>query len=589
MGFEAWIAVAIVGAVFFLLLLTRLSPDLILAGGMTACLVLELAPARDLLSGFSNQGMLTVAALFVVASGIRETGAVWFVFHRLLGRTRSVFGAQARIIGPVAALSAFLNNTPLVAMMLPMVQDWARKRAIPSSKLLIPLSYAAILGGMATLLGTSTNLIVNGLVIEETGEGMGLFEITRVGVPCAIAGIAVVLVFGRRLLPSRGTLAGPQSDPREYVLEMLVEGKSPLVGQTIEGAGLRHLPGLYLAEIDREGRVLPAVSPEERLQADDRLVFVGVVESVLDLQNIRGLIPATNQRFKLEGEGQRCLVEAVVSHTNPGVHKSVREGRFRNTYNAAIIAVSRHGERLRLKIGDIVLQPGDTLLLESTPSFVEQHRNSRDFYLVSQVEGFTPPKHERAPLALGLLAAMVIAAATGILSMLQASFLAAGGMIATRCITGAGAFRTVDWRVLLAIASALGIGQALTVTGAAAAVANGAIGLAGGNPWVLLAAVYILTAAFTETITNNAAAVLVFPLAWAAATGAGLDPMPFVMAVMIAGSASFLTPIGYQTNLMVYGPGGYRAVDFIRMGLPVSLAVAVAAIGLIPLFWGFYG
>ena len=358
--------------------------------------------------------------------------------------------------------------------------------------------------------------------------------------------------------------------------------------KTIEQAGLRHLPGLFLMEIDRRDQVIPAPSSSVVLQPGDRLVFAGVVESVVDLQKIRGLTPATSQVFKLdEPRTNRALVEAVVSDTCPMLGRSIREGRFRTSYNAAVIAVARSGERVQKKIGDIVLQPGDTLLLEARASFAEQHRNSRDFYLVSRIDDSAPPRHDRAATALAILAAMVTAAAFGWLSILNAAMLAAGGMIMTRCCSPSAALRAVDWQVLLAIGSAFGLGAALERSGAAATVATSLLGLAGDDALVALVVVYLLTMVFTELITNNAAAVLVFPIALQAARQLGVDAMPFVIAIMMAASASFSTPIGYQTNLMVYGPGGYRFSDFQRIGIPLNLLLFAVSILLIPRIWAF--
>lgn len=582
MGWDAWVAVGAVGGSLALLALTRLGPEIILLGALALLVVLGIAPAAELLAGFSNTGLLTIGALFIVVAGMQETGTFWVISRHLLGTKSSLRAAQARLIFPVAGFSAFLNNIPLVAMLTPVATDWARQRRIPPSKLLLLLSYAAILGGMCTILGTSTNLLLHGLHLADSGEALGMFSITPIGLPVALAGLLFLLFFGARMLPSRSSFNMGPADPREYVLEMVVEPGSPLVGQRIEDAGLRHLPGLYLAEIERDSEVVAAVGPSEILQAGDHLAFVGILESVVDLQKIRGLSPATDQRFKLEGvDGQRQLFEAVVSHTAPLIGRTIREARFRSDYNGAVLAVSRNGERLHGKIGDIVLQPGDTLLIEAHPTFQERHGQSRDFYLVSRIDGYQPPRHDRAWIAIGIILSMVLLAATGALTMLQASWAAAAAMILTRCATAGQATRVIDYKVLLSIAAAIGIAGALRSTGAAEAIAGAAFGFAAANPVLLIAAVYVLTALFTELVTNNAAAVLIYPLAAAAAAASGIPFEPVLFAIMIASSAAFATPIGYQTNLIVYGPGGYRFGDFLRIGIPLQLVVAATAIALL--------
>jgi di/tricarboxylate transporter len=334
--------------------------------------------------------------------------------------------------------------------------------------------------------------------------------------------------------------------------------------------------------------VLPAVSPDERLRGNDRLVFVGVIDSVVDLQRTRGLKPATDQVFKLDGpRTQRCLIESVVSNTCSLVGKTIRDGRFRSNYNAVVLAVARNGERLPGKIGDIELRTGDTLLLEAHPSFVEQNRNSRDFFLVSELQDSTPPQYEKAGIALTILVAMIVTASFGWMPMLQAAVVAAGLMVLTRCVTVAKAKRNLNSDVLLAIAASFALSFALETTGLARAIAEGMTSVAGGNAWMTLAMVYLGTVVVTELVTNNAAAALMFPLALETAHGLGVNHFPFVISVMVAASAGFATPIGYQTNLMVYGPGGYKFSDYVKLGVPLDLVIAAVVVALAPLVWPF--
>ena len=589
MALDAWLTIAVVAGVLCTLSLTQLAADMVFLGGLTVLLAAGVLSPAQAFAGLGNQGLVTVGVLYVVVAGIEETGGIRWIVQRVLGRPRSLGHAQVKLMAPVAFMSAFLNNTPVVAMLIPAVREWSRKFDLAPSKLMIPLSYAAILGGTCTLIGTSTNLVVNGLIIERVpARGLSMFDLAWVGVPVAAVGLLMIYAGGRWLLPERRPAIAQFTDPREYSVEMLVEAEGPLVGRTIENAGLRHLAGMYLIEIDREAGVMPAVSPREVLQAGDRLVFVGSPDAVPELQKIRGITPATSQVFKLGGpRSQRALFEAVVSPDCGLTGRSIRAGRFRNRYNAVVIAVARNGRRIRGKPGDVVLQAGDTLLLEARPSFIDQQRNNRDFLLVSQLQDSSPPKHERAPLALGLLTAMVVAVTLGWLTMLEAALLAAAGMIATHCVSIERARSSIDWSVLLVIGAAFGIGTALQASGVATATAHALVSLAGDAPWVNLVAIYAATALFTALITNNAAAVLMFPIAYAVAGDLGVDFMPFAIAVMLAASASFATPIGYQTNLMVLGPGGYRFGDFLRAGLPLNLVTGAVAVIVIPFVWGF--
>ncbi|MEM9503862.1 MAG: SLC13 family permease, partial [Cyanobacteria bacterium P01_E01_bin.43] len=469
------------------------------------------------------------------------------------------------------------------------VSDWCRKLRISPSKLMIPLSYASIFGGLCTLIGTSTNLVVSGLLIEATDHpGLGIFDVTPVGLPCAIAGLVYLFVGQRWLLPNRKPVMGERDDMRQYTVEMVVAPRSPLAGKTVEQAGLRHLPGLYLAEIARGAQILPAVSPQETLREDDQLIFVGIVDSIVDLHRLRGLNPATDQVFKLDTpRTERRLIEAVVSNTCSLVGQTFRQGRFRSRYTAVVLAVARNGERLQGKIGDIRLRPGDTLLLETHPQFLERQRVSSDFYLVSDLPDSEPRRHAKAPIAIVILSLMVVLAGLGWLSMLKAAVLAAILMLVTGCCSPTRALQSIEWSVLLVIAAALGLSEAMHVTGTAEAIAETLLSVVGSTPFLALAVIYGVTSLLTELITNNAAAALMFPIALSVAQTLGVSYMPFVIAIMISASASFSTPIGYQTNLMVYGPGGYKFTDFMRIGIPLNLLFWTMTVFIAPLFYPF--
>ncbi|MBN2163219.1 MAG: SLC13 family permease [Pontiellaceae bacterium] len=590
LGWDAWITIGVVVAVLGLLVFTRYSADVVFVGGLSILLISGVLDADAALAGFSSPGMITVGVLYVVVAGLQETGGLAWISHHVLGFPKGSRRALLRMLLPVIPLSAFLNNTPVVAMFIPVVGEWCRRLRISPSKLLIPLSYASIFGGTCTLIGTSTNLVVNTLYQGRFDDiGLSMFEITKIGIPCALAGVGYLLLFSHRLLPERRTIDEFFENPREYTLELVVSDKSPLAGSSIEKSGLRQLPGGFLAELIRsDGQIISAVSPSEILEVGDRLVFVGNIESMRSLYSQQGLQPAPEQLFKLDTpRHQRCLVEAVVSHTCPLVGKTIRQGRFRNVYNAVVIAVARNGERLHGKIGDIRIRAGDLLLIESHAGFIPRQKDSHDFYLISGVENSTPRRFERAPWAFFILAGMVVAVAGGWLSMLQSALLAAGAMVLFRCCSTAQARRSIEWNVLIVIGAALGLGCALEQTGAAGAIAGSLLGLVKDEPHMALAMVYLATTFFTEIITNNAAAVLVFPIAMSTAQGLDVNPMPFVISIMIAASASFATPIGYQTNLMVYGPGGYRFSDYLRIGIPLNLIFGIVTVMFAPLIWPF--
>jgi di/tricarboxylate transporter len=586
---DAWITLFTIVACFGALSLTRLPADVILLGGVGVLMLLDVLSVQSALIGFSNEGVATVGVLYVVAHALTAAGAVEWLSSGMLGRPKSLRMAQLRLMVPVAFFSSILNNTPVVAMMVPVVTDWSRRTGHPASQLMMPLSFAAIIGGICTLIGTSTNLVINGMLTQLDQEtDLAIFDLVWVGVPCVIAVVVFILLFSRHLLPFKLGAARSFEDTRQYTVEMLVEPGSPLAGRSIEDAGLRHLPGLYLAEIVRGKRVIGRVSPTVHLHAEDRLVFVGNVDAVVELKKITGLVSAEDQVFKLDQGGtERSLVEVVIAPEFPLLGKSVREGNFRKYYGAVIIAVARDGVQIKQRIGDMELRPGDTLLLETNSEFVRKQRFSRDFLVVSPVADFHPARHRKRWVAIALLLGMVLSVGFGLVDMFKAAMLAAALMIVTGCCTMDGARRSISWQVLAAIAASLALGKAMQDSGLAELIAMGVVESAAGSPLLTMLALFTITAVFSALITNVAAAVLVFPIAVAASQDLGVSVVPYAITLMVAASASFSTPIGYQTNMMVWGPGEYRFVDFVKLGVPLTILVGIVTMIVVPVVWPF--
>jgi di/tricarboxylate transporter len=569
-----------------------LAPDIIVFSALGLLLLANVLSPGEAFAGFSNPGMLTVGLLFIVAYAAQSSGILAFFADRVMGRSGGGRRSLVRMMAPVFGMSAFLNNTPIVAMFTPTIRDWALKHRFSPSKFLIPLSYASIFGGICTLIGTSTNLVVNGMLQQATHRSFGMFELAWVGVPCAVAGIAFMVLFGFRLLPERKDLAESLQNGggREYFIEMKVQAGSSLAGKTVEAAGLRNLGNIYLAQIQRNGNFVVPVRPNDVLHAGDHLFFTGQVDSILRLHNIPGLVPGHEKEFclALRHSGKGRILEAVVSRSSPMLGKTIKEGNFRARYDAAILAVHRHGEYLTSNLGRIVLRPGDTLLLLAGEDFVKRWNFSREFYMVTKVVELPKVSRRKSLVTLGVLTGMVALSATGTLDILKAAILAAIILISTKCLTVVEARRSIELNVLIVIAAALGISRALEKTGAAGFLASHIIQMVQDwGPMGLLAAVYLVTSLLTEVITNNAAAALVFPIAMAVCSQQGLNPMPFAVAIAVAASASFATPIGYQTNLMVYGPGGYKFSDFLKLGIPLNFIFMAVALIVIPRVWGF--
>ncbi len=605
MYFTLIVLVAILAALLFDLA----SSDMIFGAALVVLLFGGIISPDEALAGFANKGMVTVGLLFIVSQAVQNTGVFQTIADRFLKMGRNpeednphVGALMLRIMAPVTLLSAFLNNTPIVTIFTPVVRRWAVGRGLAPGKFLIPLSYAAIFGGVCTLIGTSTNLVVHGLALDMGLSGFSFFELAKVGLPVALAGYVYLSLAGQRLLPgNRDLMEKVDTDPREYFIEMVVEPGGPLAGKSIEGARLRSLTGVYLTDIERDSRHIGPVSPDEVLLDGDRLLFVGQTDAVSSVAAIPGLAPADQEQLDRDSRKlANRLVEVVVSHTSPAIGRTIREFDFRSVYNASVIAVSRNGERVQGRLGDIRLQSGDTLVLLAQASFGRRWRDSQHFYLISRLDQLTPEAQGKGWLALLVVGAMIVAAAIGeYLPPLGAGggsdghridmFYAAAGaaflLMIARVIRPAAARNSIRWDVLITIAAAFGVSKALFNSGLAQAVAHGLVetmspfGVLGA-----LAAVYIATTIFTEIITNNAAAALMFPIAVATAERAGSNPMAFLVAVAIAASASFATPIGYQTNLIVQGAGGYKFRDFLRVGLPLNLLVGVIAVVAI-IFW----
>lgn len=586
LDWQAWITLGIVLFILIALIKEIARPEMIFLCALGLLLTFGVLTPEEAFSGFSNTAVLTVGSLFVVAVGVQNTGALNFADRLLFKRSASLTGVLARMMLTTASMSAFLNNTPIVAMLIPRAQAWSEESNIAPSKLLIPLSYAAIVGGMTTLIGTSTNLLVSGLMVSSGYEGLGLFDLTWVGVPTALGAIAYFTLIGHRFLPDRQQLPASESELEHYLFEVRVAFTSPLDGKTVEQAGLRSLGDAYLVHIFRNGRFLPS-APDFRLRACDILTFRGSLSMVDTLLKVPGVERAVDG-IDTRSEMTMPLFEAVVAPSSLLVGRTLREVRFREHFHGIVLGIQRRDTQIEGSLGTVEIQPGDLLLIEA-PSGFDRRWNGRrsDFYLVaSRRPGRVRPQRRKAPLALFILIGVVLLAAVGVAPIVTTAFVGALLMLLTRCISGWEARRSIDFPVLFVIASALGVGRAIEVTGLADAVAHTLIGGAAvfGTIGVLVA-VYVTTSIMTEFITNNAAAALMIGIGLAAARDLNTAPEAFAIAVAIAASASFLTPIGYQTNLMVMAAGGYRFSDYFRAGIFLNLIVATIAITMISLLW----
>ncbi len=573
---DAWLTVAVLAAALGLLVWDRLAPAAVILAATVTLLVTDVIGPAEAFAGFANPAPITVASLYILAHGAEKTGLLTPITSRLLGESGGR-GSMARLLLPTSAASGFLNNTPLVAMMIPDVVDWAKRHDRSASRFLLPLSYATILGGAVTVLGTSTNLVVSGLLEEDGQAPLDMFEITRVGGPVAVVGLVVLLLVAVRLVPIRRTAQQQvEEEFREFVVGMYVVPGGPLDGRTVGESRLKDQYGVFIVEIDRDGSVLAPVGPDTVLEGDDEVVFVGRADHVVDLHRASGLHPAVGRHLDAVAGSHHTFYEAVIGRTSTMTGRTLAEVGFRGRYQAAVVAIHRDGQRIPERLDETRLRAGDTLLVLADDEFPRNWKERRDFLVIAHLGGTSPQATRQAPIVGIIALSMILVAALGLMSILEASLLAAGALVVTRVLTANEVRDAIDFDVIVLIGAAFGLGAAVETTGLADQLARGLIGTfdAFGRVGIVFG-LLLATVLLTELITNNAAAVVVYPIAVAVAATAGMDPRTIAMAVAVTASCSFLTPIGYQTNTMVYGPGGYRFTDYARVGAPLTLTVLI--------------
>ena len=587
MGWQAWFTLAVIAGTLFVLARNLMLPAVAFVGAIVVFLVAGVITPAQAFAGFSNPAPITVAALYVLARAVEKTGALQPIVSATVGRRGSVRGALVRLVFPTAAASAFLNNTPIVAMLIPQVTEWADRRGLSPSYFLMPLSFAAILGGVVTLIGTSTNLVVSGLLEAAGHPPLGMFELTPIGLPIAVAGLLLMVMLAPGLLRERRSARQQaEADVREFMVSMEVATGGPLDGKDVEQAQLRDLQGVFLVEVERAGELIAPVTPMTVLRGGDRLIFVGRADTVVDLQMMRGLVSSEDPYLSDLDSPSHTFFEAVVGAASPLVGRTLKGADFRARYQAAVVAIHRAGGRVKEKLGQVKLRVGDTLLLIADSRFRDRWRDHNDFLLVSRLGG-SPPGRSRKAWVVGLVGATIVfGAGFGLMPILPLSLLGALVLMAVGILTPGEAKAAIDMEVILVIASAFGLAAAIGssgLAGSAAEVVADSFGRFGASGVIF--GIVLMTIVLTSVVTNNAAVAMIFPIGMATAVELGIPARTVAITIAVAASASFLTPIGYQTNLMVYGPGGYRFGDYARLGLPLVLVVIVGLVLLLPRLW----
>lgn len=537
----------------------------------------------EILSGFANEQIAVVIMLLLLGDIIRRAAIIEVLFNKVFTRAKGYKGFMAQMMILVGGFSAFLNNTPLVAVMMPYVHSWSKKNNIAPSKLLIPLSYAAILGGCITLIGTSTNLIVNGLVVDQTivpdMPALKLFDFAFVGGVMAVIGFFYLILFGNKLLPSKSDVMSVFTEKtREYIVEVKVRQDSNLVGKTIEEAGLRNLQDLYLIEILRGYYRIKAVSPDVIIDKDDILFFAGNTEAIAEMINTKSGL-SVSQVGMFSKKNHTEVLEIVVSHNSSLINKTIKEACFRGKYDAAIIAVHRNGERVTGKIGEVRLKAGDALLLLVGDDFENHAKETLDFYLISKVREIRKLEFYKVAVLLGGTGLAILLSALGVISLFMALIVLLTIILILNISSPKDLPKSIDYNLAVIIALSLALGTAMIKSGVAEMIADFLISvfLPLGKVSILFG-IYFITSILAAYITNKAAVAIIFPISLTIAVDLGLDPTPFALIVAFAAAANFMTPIGYQTNLMVYGPGRYSFNDYFKIGFPLTIIYMIVTV-----------
>ena len=572
LSLAAWVTVVTVFAMFLTLIFTKLREDVAFLGVIAVFLLTGVIDTNEALGGFSSPSVVVIGVLFAVVAGLVHTGVLQCIVRYLLGTPKSYSAAIVRLMVPVAALSAVLSNTTVVALFVKIVKIWAKKLNTTPSKLLIPLSYASGMGGICTLIGTPPNMIISGLYAEDTGNHLNIFSTTIPGLVCLAVGIISVLAM-RRLLPERKSSEDSFSNPTDYTVELLIPADCKHIGETVSECGLTNISGGQLIEIVRfDQEVISPVDPDEFLMGGDRLVFAGQVDEILALRKSYGFVNADHPVFTVdELDKKRCLRTAYIMQGCELAGMRMSDTTFEHDHNLTLVAVARQGERISQAPRDIELRVGDSLLMEYSPHSSDIN-TIRGLQIVDNSETI-PTIGRKTIVSTAIMIAMIVLSSLEILPLLQSAFLAAACMLIFRCCTPNQAMKSIDWNILMIFAGSVVIGTAIEKTGLAKTIADGMMGMCGNRPLLVMTVMCLAGTFVTEFISNTAAGAIFYPIVYKAAVAMGVNPLPFIISLMIAVSSSFATPIGSPTHMLVYGPGGYRFVDFIKIGFWMNLII----------------
>jgi len=583
MSFDQLIVSFVILLMIISLYKNLLGPGFTFIIGISILGIFGILTPDEMIHGFANEQLAVIVLLLLIGEIIRRSTLIDSFFENFFKKTFSYRKFLFKLIFPVAGLSAVINNTPLVAIIMPYVHNWGKRNGISPSKLLIPLSYAAMLGGTATLIGTSTNLVVNGLVAGQdvfSGfKSLDIFDFTPVGLTMVLLGGLYLVFFSGKLLPDkRDPIENIKSNSRKYFVEVRVTKGSNYHNKTIEQANLRNLRGLFLVEIIRDNRSLSPVTPRTVIYEEDFLIFAGNTDTIADMiENKSSLQPSQLGMFLKRDKTE--LVEVVVSPNSELVDRTIKDSNFRGKFDAAILAVHRNGEKISGKIGDVKLLPGDLLLLITGEDFAQRTQDYNGFYELNKIRSINKTSKLQSLLVMGGLILSITLSSLKLVPLMNSLLVFLVVLLLAKMASPKELYKSINYNLILIVALSLALGTAMIKTGIAAGVSHLFIELI--KPYGVISlfiAIFIITNLLAAVITNIGAVAIIFPIAISLASQLGVDPKPFALLVAFAGAASFITPIGYQTNLMVYGPGGYNFKDFFKIGLPMTILFMVIAV-----------
>ena len=585
----AWITMLVIISIFVVMARSRIPAEIAFLGALTVLLVTGVVTEEEGMAGFGSEPVVVHAAFFVIIAGLMQTGVLYWLTKNVLGDPKNYNNALLRLMVPTSILAALLNSVNVVALFIDAVKIWSRKLNISPSKLLLPLSYAATLGGMCTLLGNSSNLVVAGLYLNKTGQAINIFEPLIPGIILTIVGVVMVMLL-QRYIPPRRTAEQSFETTSDYTVELLVPTDNPAVGETVSDAGLYNVKGGSLVEIVRFDReIIMPVPKDEWVLGGDRLIYAGQINEILELKRTHGLAAADKHVWSINDiDTKRKMRTAYVTFGSELIGKSMAQSDFEQKNNVALVAVARQGNRVKGQPREILLEAGDTLLLECPPKNDNQLEEMNRRALTFFDSHFVPQLGPKTITSAIILVLMFLISSMHLMPLMASTMLAAGLMMLFGCCRISGVTKYIEWELLLILGATVVFSVAITKTGIADTIANQVLTMCGRNPYVVMAVMCLLASLVSEFVSDVGSSAVFFPIMFQQADMLGCNPMPFIMSLMLSVTISFASPLGSNTHMLIYGPGSFRFTDFARLGIVMHIVLLAITLILVNIIYPLY-